>query len=331
MDEERTQAPSSRIRALARERGLVASSAELTGALAFLAGIGLLKLLGGSAAGSLIDLTRVALSEARTSLTGGELISLVTAQMRAPLLALGAILAGIAGVAITAHQLQVRGLFTPERLVPDFSRLGPKPFGSSLAKGVWDFARGLALVLASLALVRSACLSLLVRAPASVPLDLSIETSAVLGPLFALGLLMLAFGALDFALEIRRVETKLLQTPEEARQDLRAVDGDPLVRARRRRLANQWRIDAGHLFGASLAILGARDLCVILRGEVQPGRLRVAFAADGREGAGLRQTVTRRGVPTREEPALARKLARRAIPGAVLPPSLVEDVRKLLS
>src|SRR5436305_1121656 len=63
----------------------------------------------------------------------------------------------------------------------------------------------------------------------------------------------LALGLLDVLLQHRRFSAMLRMTPDEQREDQRAMEGDPALRARRRRVARTLRTDPGEvLIGASL-------------------------------------------------------------------------------
>src|SRR3954467_10440999 len=120
MSEDRTQAPSKRRRMLARERGQVARSPELTGAAGLLAATALLGIWGDDLALGLISLVREPWV--------GDLIGPggsfdVVAHFRhaaldvaGPLLG---ILGGSAAASVLAHQAQVGGLFLPGMLAPD--------------------------------------------------------------------------------------------------------------------------------------------------------------------------------------------------------------------
>src|SRR4051794_13445210 len=124
MSEDRTQEPSKRRRLLARERGQVARSPELTGAAGLLAASALLGVWGDDLALAMIGLVR-------DSWSGDLMISagspdVVDRLRRAawgvagPLLG---ILGGSAAASVAAHQAQVGGLFAPGLIAPDLSRL----------------------------------------------------------------------------------------------------------------------------------------------------------------------------------------------------------------
>ncbi len=116
-------------------------------------------------------------------------------------------------------------------------------------------------------------------------------------------------------------------TPEQSREDQKAMDGDSSLRGRRMRLARAWRGDAPELLaGASLAVAGANGLIVILAGTPST-KVSVRSAADGVTGAKLRRSAEQARMATVERPELARKLARMASkPNQRLTPELIADL-----
>src|SRR5262249_5495036 len=124
MSEDRTQAPSKLRRQQARDRGQVAHSPELTGAVGLLAAIVLLGFWGESLATALVAV-------GAGPLAGTPAVSADPAEVVARLrqLAIGVVwplvpvVAGSALAAIAAHQAQVQGLWAPGLLAPDLRRL----------------------------------------------------------------------------------------------------------------------------------------------------------------------------------------------------------------
>ena len=151
---------------------------------------------------------------------------------------------------------------------------------------------------------------------------------AVRGLLGTLAALAFALGLVDFLLQRRRFEGMLRLTPEQSREDQKAMDGDPSLRGRRSRLARAWRGDTPELLaGASIAVVGANGLIVVLAGGPPPGKVSVRSAADGATGAKLRLSAEKARIATVDRPDLARKLARSASkPNERLAPELMADL-----
>jgi flagellar biosynthetic protein FlhB len=138
----------------------------------------------------------------------------------------------------------------------------------------------------------------------------------------------LALGLIDYALQRRRFDAMLRLTPEESREDRKAMDGDPALRGRRLRLARAWRGDAPELLvGATLVVVGPGNLAVILAGGPPPKRVSVRSAAQGPTGATMRRSAEAARIATVEHGDLATKLARLSTkPNGSLTPDLVADL-----
>ncbi|HEX8200899.1 MAG TPA: EscU/YscU/HrcU family type III secretion system export apparatus switch protein [Isosphaeraceae bacterium] len=315
MSEDRTQAPARRRRQQARERGLVARSPELTAAVGLLTAAALLGVWGDDLAASLAAVIGAALRP------GGDLavdVPGVVVRLRQTALAVGVPLAGVIGgawaAALAAHQAQVGGLWAPGLLTPDPQRLwgGGVGLGARAARGAWMVAKA-AVVVGVTAWVLGAHRTDFERLAGLEARDLARTAGGLLrGLTLELALAMLALGLADYALQARRIEAQLRATPEEHREDLRAVEGDPALRARRRRIARAWRRDPGEpLAGAAVLLTGPAGLTLVLAGSPPPGRVAVRLVARGTVGLRLRAAADDVGVPRVEAPELARRLARR--------------------
>ncbi len=335
MSEDRTQEPSKRRRLLARERGQVARSPELTGAAGLLAASALLGIWGDDLALALIALVR-------DSWSGDWMISAdapaVVEHLRRAIGSVAGPLFGIVGgsvaASVVAHQAQVGGLFAPGLIAPDPSRLwglhldeegSSSGLAARMGRGVWSVVKAVVVIAVAAWLIRSD-LDGLHRLARLEPHSLARASGAMIrSTAFALALATLALGLIDFALQYRRFEAMMRLTPDEHREDLKAADGDPALRARRRNQAKALRGDAPELFaGASLAVLGASGLIVILAGGPPPRRLTIRSSANGATGRRLGKSADAAKLPMLEAPALALALARLRTP--VVPPELMAEL-----
>lgn len=327
MSEDRTQAPSKRRRMLARERGQVARSPELTGAAGLLAATALLGIWGDDLALALVGLVRE--PWAGDLIGPGGSIDAV-ARLRGSALAVAGpllgILGGSAAASILAHQAQVGGLFLPGMLAPDPSRFanfggGGAGLATRTGRGLWGLLKASAVVGVGLALIR-ANLPDLHRLGQSSPPALAVAAGGTMRLMAGtLAMTSLVLGLADFALQHRRVEAMLRMTPDEHREDEKAADGDPALRARRRRLARAWSGDAPELFaGATLVVSGPMGLAVILAGGPPPKKVVVRSSAKGAAGLRMIRGAEKAGIPLAVAPALAVRLAR--LPSPAVPPEV---------
>lgn len=330
MSEDRTQAPSKRRRDEARAQGVVARSSELTAAVGLLAAVTLLGGWGGSLTSGLLDLVRAPLL-APTAPDGDAVTAMIRAAAFRILLPLAGLLGGVVVAMVAAHQAQVGGLWVPGLIAPDLDRLRPSSGGdwvSRAARGVWGIAKA-AVVVAVVALsIRGefGAMSTLARMETR---DLALSCGTLLKTLaYTVGLGTLVLGLVDYFLAHRRVEAMLFVTPDQQREDQKAVDGDPAVRSRRNRLSRSWRSDPSDLLdGAALLLTGPAGLTVVLGGEGPPGKIVVRGSARGASGAALRRSAGRAGLPAVESPALAQHFAAASARNRALP----EDLRRSLA
>jgi flagellar biosynthetic protein FlhB len=315
MSEERTQAPSKLRRQQARERGQAAHSSELTGAAGLLAVVVLVGFWGDDLVISLLDVLRAPLRDVPLSADAGMVVDRLRGAALGVAWPLGAIVLGGALAALVVHQVQVGGLWVPGLLAPNPARLWVLGRGPDLAargwRGIWALLKALLVVLVTAWVLRSAWADLQGLGALETP-RLARAAGAVLQHVaLMLAASVLTLGLIDYALQYNRFESLLRLTPEEEREDMRAMEGDPALRARRRRAARAWRGDAPELLGgASLLVAGSAGLTVVLGGGPPPRRWRIVAVLQGPNGARLRRAAESAGVPLREAPGLARRLAR---------------------
>lgn len=333
--EDRTQAPSARRRQMARERGQVVHSPELTGAAGLLAAAAALAVGGEALAGALLAAVREPLAAA-APLTA-DAADVVASLRRAAAVAGGpvlAIAAAAAAGALAAHQAQVRGLWAPALLAPDPSRLWAPGRAGGLAaragRGLWAVAKAAAVAAVAAGSVRSGWSDFARLSGLDTP-ELARAAGAALARLaLALAAATLALGAVDFGLQWFRFEALLRLTPAEQREDFRSVEGDPALRARRRRIARARQGDPAELLaGASLVLTGPAGLTVVLCGGPPPRRVTVRTALSGPEGDRVRRAAGPAQVPVRDAPDLARRLGRRPTPGLPPAPDLLDALTPL--
>jgi flagellar biosynthetic protein FlhB len=335
MSEDRTQSPSKLRRQQARERGQVAHSPELTGAAGLLAVV----LILGAAGDDLAEALLAALVE---PLTAAPVLSAdpdrVVAWLRRGALdlagPLGLIVGGFVVAAVAAHQAQVGGLWIPGRLAPDPSRLWASGTGASFAhraaRGGWSLVKAVVVLAVAAWAIRSGW-SGFHRLGGMEVHDLARTSAQALQHLLrTLAAATLVLGLIDYALQSRRFEALLQMTPEEAREDQRSMEGDPALRALRRRIVKTWRGEPGErLAGASLLLTGPGGLALVLAGGPPPRRVTVRSAVRGLEGLRLQQAADAARFPQVVAPALARRIAQRRAPGLPLPDDILAELATL--
>lgn len=331
MSEDRTAAPSRRRRQQAREQGIVARSPELTRAAALLAGVLMLGAWGDELGAGILDVFRNAWDVEISGLADPPAVaSRVREAVWGVIVPLGFVMGAMVLAAWLAHQVQVGGLFLPSMLAPDparLARLNPEfDLGMQSLRGFWALWKSVAVVVVVAVLLRSRW-DELARLGMLEPADLAVAVvGLVRSLLLALALATVVLGAADFGFQYRRIEAMLQSTPEEHREDEKAVEGDPALRARRRKLAQSRRFDPTEaVIGASVLLIGDSGLTLVLGGG-PPGKRPILVRAKtrGGDGARLRQAAEQAGLRRLDSPALARHLTSGVV--APIPIDLVDDL-----
>lgn len=332
MSEDRTQPPSKRRRQLARERGQVAHSPELTSAAGWLAAVIALGAFGRELTTSLVQLVAGSLAERPLiNAEPGAVVAHLRGMMLALACPLGLIVAAFALGAFVAHQAQVRGLWTPARVMPDVARLwsfsAAHGLGMQAERTTWALARSIILIVATLSTIRASWPRILGLGALDGPAlaHAAGELVSQLGRVLA-GL-MLVLGLVDYALRHRRFEAMLRTTPEQQREDRRIVEGDVSLRAQRRQIARGWRTDSPELLaGAVLVLEGPGGLTVVLGGGPPPARITIRAVASGNQGARLRRSAQSLKMTHVDSPRLAHRMARLASSRSAIPAEVVAEL-----
>ncbi len=333
--EDRTQAPSKRRRQQAKEHGQVAQSQELTGAAGLLAAAVVLALWGDRLFLSVLSLVRAPLSNPPTLALAGESAEVVSALRHvalALLAPLGTLLAAFSVAAFATHQAQVRGLWAPALLAPDPTRLWTVGSGqgwtSRGGRGIWSLAKAATILAVTFLVLRSDWLWFQSLGRLET---LSLARAVGQGArhlLLALAVATLFLGLIDFAIQFQRFETLLRLSPDQHREDMRAVEGDPALRARRRRLSRSLRLDSPEILaGATLILTGPSGLTVVLAGGPPLRHVSLRSIVSGPAGEKLRQMADQIQLPQVPAPSLARHLAQRRPQLAPLTADLVSQIR----
>lgn len=339
-DESRTEQPTPRRRQQAREEGQVASSRDLTQAAQFTLAVALL----GWSAPALIDglkqCQRGFLAEAfRGPLEAGRLRDLVVDLLQGPLVAAGSLGVGLLAISLLLHLVQTGFALTPKRLKPDPSRLSPLARLKELpGQNVRETMKALILFplfgWAAWAVVRDN-LDAFLQFPrlsavaATTLLGLSLESLLWKG---ALGLIVL--GAWDYFRQRQRVMGKLRMTRQEIRQEQKDLEGNPLIKARLRRLQREFmrRRMMSKVPKSTVVVTNPQHYAVALEYHLETMRAPVVVAKGQNFMAQrIRQEAERHGVPIVENPPLAQALYKTCEIGSEIPAALYRAVAEILA
>jgi flagellar biosynthesis protein FlhB len=325
---DKTEEPTPKRLKRAREQGDSAVSASLGQAVGFLVVVSILPAL-------LVALTVAAGSALRSAIVHGEASPTASAWLW---LALSAPVLGASGaISAALGFLQTGGAFTASRFAPDFARLDP----FQGIKGLFSAERAFSLLRSLVAALAIGWLSWVTLrdhlAGVSATLGRSEAVAAtawllVKRLLWSAGVVGLVLGAVDYLFVRRAWLARHRMTKDEVKREYRESEGDPEVKAARRR-AHQEAL-AGSMIAAvkdaKVLIVNPTHLATALRYEADEDEApRVLAHGEGELAQRLIEAAHLYNVPVVRDVPIAHALRELAV-GEQIPEALYEAVAEVL-
>jgi flagellar biosynthetic protein FlhB len=341
---ERTEKPTAKRKRDAGKRGQVARSRDLAGVLTLLAVTGALVWFGQRTWRGFSDRLVHGLNTlpegGRGEWHAGTLSSMLWPDLGLLLSIAGPPALIGAAVAAVASMAQTGWTFSPKALRFEWNRLSP-------ATGVSRFAPlqgGAELVkaLIGLAVLVGACYGpvrdLYVRAPglmAMTPVEIArVGWDAVWTLLWRAGLALGLVATADYGLQYWRWYSGIKMTRQEVKDEFRANEGNPDIKARVRRIQREMtrRRMIHAVKDATVVITNPTHVAVALSYR-RTGMVAPVVVAKGQDEMArrIKKAAARHGVPTVENVALARALYQGAEVGDVIPGALFGAVAEVLA
>ena len=317
--QEKTEAPTPRRLRQAREEGNVARSTDLTAALMLLVAIALLYILSTRLFESMSAVLHRLLSSVDAdnptrSDDLGPMFDYLLGLIGWTILPFLLAIAGV-GMLVTAGQTGL--MLTGKPLVPKFSKLNP----ISGIKRLFDARAMMRLVMSLgkvviIATVATIMIMAEIDAIAALPtMTIAAATTAAANMTFMLAIklaaLLVILALLDFAFQKYQHTKDMRMTKQEVRQELKDMDGDPLMKQRRARVARQLAMQrmAQQVPNADVVITNPTHLSIALRydSDTMAAPKVIAKGADFM-AMRIRQIATANGIPLVERKPLARAL-----------------------
>ena len=335
----KTEPPTARRRREARSNGQVAKSQDLAAALLLVGALMILRFLGPGIWSRMLSIYRRALA-ADGATDQGELIPLAAAsamemfKMVAPFMALMLL------IAVLVTYAQVGLLWTFKPLIPSLKKLNPiTGIGRMFSpRSVVMLAQNLAKLALVGAVVYLSLLSMADQIIFALSLDhltifgLAAHLAFRLGITVAVLLTILALA--DFAYQRYRHEKDLKMTKEEVKDELRSMEGDPVVKRRRREVQLQLAMQRLRqaVPHADVVVTNPSHVAVALRYDTETMAAPKVTAKGGDHLAiRIRQLAAAAGVPILERPPLARALFESVEVGQEVPERFYQAVAEILA
>lgn len=341
-DFERTEAPTPRRRQEARRDGQVARSQDLTAAFAMLAAMVFLYLLG-------LD-TFTGMRRTVSSMLGGEMTANHTrADDVGELLAMSGGLAVatilplilcITAIAVMANLGQVGLMITTKPLQPDITKLSPLRG----LKNLFSMRAVMRLVMsmAKLAVIAGVAMwaihgdmPMIVGLSQLEPLPLfgaSCELMFSLG--LKLAVLLLLLGILDYTFQRQQHEKELRMTKQQVKEEMKRMEGDPMIRQRRMRVARQLAMQriGQTVPQADVIVTNPTHFSIALKYDKSSmGAPKVVAKGADFLAMRIRQIAMANGVPLVERKEIAQGLYRSVEVGQEVPPEFYSAVAEILA
>ncbi|MBN1436454.1 MAG: flagellar biosynthesis protein FlhB [Sedimentisphaerales bacterium] len=337
---EKTEAPTPRRLQEAREKGQVAKSTDLSAAVGLLASLILISLYGPSMMSGFLDIMResfaldnVLMDRTMMADQAWRIVVRHTAAMVAPFFML------LFVTAIVVNVAQVGFLLTAQPITPSLNKISP----IAGVKRLFSI-RTLVRMVMNLGKVGIVSAVAYITIKQDIPQLINVtnldwfEVGAVGAEmLFVLGLRMAAvlliLAIFDYAFQKFQMNRDLRMSHEEVREEMKRMEGDPLMRQRRRnvarQLANQRMAQA--VPTADVVITNPTHLAIALKYERDMPAPKVVARGAGFLAQRIRTIANENGVPIVERKPLARALYKACEVGDYVPPELFKAVAEVLA
>ncbi|MEZ6046906.1 MAG: flagellar biosynthesis protein FlhB [Planctomycetaceae bacterium] len=332
---DKTEDPTDRRRSQAREQGNVAKSADLNSATLMLMTAVVIYWYAIPLCELIMDLMRSSLSTGVTPASDPraflerypQILNSISEQMLPILLMMFATAIGI-------NILQIGFLFSPEALQPKFSRLNPiegakrilsiravAKLGTSLGKLI--VLIGIASYAIWYAIPKFSALSLMGVDSIQVLSTVKDETAMLA---FQLSLALLVIAGLDYGFQKWKHEQDLKMSKQEVREEMKQMDGDPHVRARRREIHRRLATarEMSQVPEADVVITNPTHVAVALKYDPETMPAPVVAKGMGEIALRIREIAAQHKIPIIERPPLARSLYKSVKAGRPIPPDMYE-------
>ncbi len=337
-DSEKTEQPTPRRLEEARAAGQVPRSVDLTAAIVLLTGLVLLNWLGPQMFASMLALigglehagdVRPETLEATASASGR-----TAARLLAPFLLILLLLTAAGAVVQTGFVLA-------------FGKLTPKLDHIDPMRGLKQLFSFDSLIRTGMGLLKIALIATVGWLSVSGQLPAILNTAALEpGPLAArigqlvftlamrLALVLLILGLIDYFVQRWKLNKSLKMTKQEVRDELKRMEGDPLVKSRRRQLQQKLALQRIQLDvpRADVVVTNPTEFAVALRyDETSMSAPRVIAKGADLLAQRIRQVAALHGVPIVQRPPLARALYAAVEVGQEVPAQFYRAVAEVLA
>ncbi len=338
---EKTEAPTPRRRMEARQKGQVARSTDLASALMLLGTMLCLRWFGPALMHSMLDtMKKYLIVDGPYDAARIDVVPILLSIAMALLAAAGPILVSVMVVGVLSNIVQVGLLYSTEALEPNLGKMNPISGAARLLS-----MRTLVQLIMNLLKLALVCLV----AYASIknrmgPIILAMDVGgwqlvALLSTVIydvgiRLAFALLLVGIADYAWQRWKFEQELKMTKEEVREEMRRMEGDPMIKQRRRKMqfvALMQQIKKS-VPKADVVVTNPTEFAVAIEyNDRDMGAPKVVAKGQDYIAKKIREIAIAHGVPIVERKPLAQALYKSVEVGQEVPESLYKAIAEVLA
>jgi len=339
---DKTEAPTPRRRQEAREQGNIARSPDLTAAVLLITVFKLLDSYGSGLFKALRGLVERGLSFGKSvSVTPDDITSKFGHDAATVARAIWPLFVGVLIAALVANIFQTGLYFSTKKLEPNIAALNPfrglsKMFSGG--QGATRFVMGLLKVVLVSLMVYSAVhkkiVEIVLIQQMSFTEIFSLAMSIIYNICIRVGVLLLVLALLDYFYQKFQIEKQLKMSKQEVKEEMKRMDGDPHMKARRKQVAmaqirERLKNDVPK---ADVVVTNPTEFAIALKYD--PSNMhapRVVAKGQGYIAARIRELAIANGIPILERKPLARALYKMCNVGQEIPEQFYSAVAEILA
>ena len=340
-NQERTEEPTDQRRKQFRDDGQVPVSRDLISTVGMLVTVPLIAIGGGTAVSAMVESFKAPFKMMTDPTAALEsVLNWAPGLLNHALLAMAPAFAAMWLASLVVGVVQTKGNLSFKVMQPKLDKLNPLQGLKKLASP--DSLQELLKSLLKLAAIGIACYIVFrtdafrIMALDRADLHSGMRTLglAVVRLTAAATVALMATAALDYGIQVYRINKKMRMTRDELKRDLKDQEGDPHLRSRRRRIAHELSANRmiGNVADADVVINNPTHIAVALKyvhGETEVPIV-MAMGAD-QIALRIRAEARRHSVPQLENRTLARTLYQLAEVGQPIPDETFGPVAEVLS
>jgi flagellar biosynthetic protein FlhB len=339
---DKTEAPTPRKRQEAREQGKVARSRDIATAVLIVGSMVLMRNYGAGVVAMLRTLVEDMLGP--RAMAEASANDALTSSVRAVIgmgIALAPLLIGMVLIVVIADVVQVGLVLNGKRIQPNLGALNPlKGVGRIFGKGqkpmqgVISVAKMVVVGLVAYSAIHDRLPQIIMAQQLEFLQIFGLGAEVVYSIGIRIGVMLFILAVIDYAYQRYRLEQELKMTKQEVKDEMKRMDGDPKIKARRRQMAQQMMKEQlkKDVPTADVIVTNPTHFAVALKYDAGTMHApRVVAKGQDFMAQRIREIAIANGIPILERPPLARALHKLVQVGQEIPEQYYSAVAEILA